>query len=46
LEGDGAIGVHESIVTDFHEPGGEHVLHLACLEWKISCGMAVASLTT
>ena len=26
LEGDGAVGVHESIITDFHEAGGEHVL--------------------
>ena len=26
IKRDSTIGIHESIVTDFHEPGGEDVL--------------------
>jgi hypothetical protein len=26
IEGDFGVGVHKSVVTDFHEPGGQRVL--------------------
>ena len=29
IKRDSTIRIHESIVTDFHEPGGEHMLQEA-----------------
>ena len=29
IEGDFAVGIHKSVVTDFHEAGGQHVLQEA-----------------
>jgi len=32
IEGDFAVGIHKSVVTDFHEAGGQHVLQEAADE--------------
>lgn len=29
IEGDFAVGIQKSVVTDFHKPGGQHMLQEA-----------------
>ena len=52
IERDRTVGIQESVVTDFHKPGGHHVLQEAADElhdlkgedsWAITVGFAVAN---
>ena len=52
IERDGTVGIHETVVTDFHKAGGQHVLKESADEfqdfesqdpWTFTVGLAITN---